>query len=56
MAVDLVVRNGIVVTPTNTFEGGVAIDDGIIVAVGKDNVLPDAKNVLDAAGNIFSLV
>jgi dihydroorotase/allantoinase len=51
MAVDLVVRNGFVVTPTNTFEGGVAVDDGIIVAVGKDGVLPDAEKVLDAAGN-----
>ena len=51
MAVDLVVRNGIVVTPTNTFEGGVAIDDGIIVAVGKDNVLPDAENILNAGGS-----
>lgn len=51
MAVDLVVRNGVVVTPTNTFEGGVAVDDGIIVAVGQDGVLPDAERVLDAAGN-----
>lgn len=51
MAVDLVVRNGVVVTPTNTFEGGVAIDEGLIVAVGKDSVLPEAKKVLDAGGN-----
>lgn len=51
MAVDLVVRNGVVVTPTATFEGGVAIDDGLIVAVGRDNVLPDAERVLDARGN-----
>ncbi len=55
MAVDLVVRNGLVVTPTNTFEGGVAIDEGLIVAVGKDSALPDAEKVLDAGGNyIFS--
>ncbi len=51
MAIDLVVRNGVVVTPTNTFEGGVAIDDGIIVAVGHDSDLPDAENILDAGGN-----
>lgn len=51
MAVDLVVHNGVVVTPTTTFEGGVAIDDGIIVAVGADRILPDAKRVLDAKGN-----
>ena len=55
MAVDLVVHNGIVVTPTNKFRGGVAIDNGIIVAVGTDAVLPDAKKVLDAGGSyIFS--
>ena len=51
MAIDLVVRNGVVVTPTNTFEGGVAIDDGIIVAVGQDSDLPDAENNLDASGS-----
>lgn len=51
MVVDLLVRNGVVVTSTNSFEGGVAIDEGIIVAVGEDKVLPDAKKVLDAGGN-----
>ena len=51
MAIDLVVRNGVVVTPTNSFEGGVAIDDGIIVAVGQDSDLPDAENILDAGGS-----
>ena len=51
MAVDLVVRNGVVVTPTDTFEGGVAIDDGLIVAVGKDSILPDAETVLNVKGN-----
>ena len=47
MAVDLVVRDGLVVTPTNTFNGGVAIKDGLIVAIGTDSVLPDAERVLD---------
>ncbi|MFN8455746.1 MAG: allantoinase AllB [Anaerolineae bacterium] len=51
MAVDLVVRNGVVVTPTNTFKGGVAVHDGIIVAVGTDSALPDAEKMLDAGGN-----
>ncbi|MCH2540376.1 MAG: dihydroorotase family protein [Anaerolineales bacterium] len=50
MAVDLVVRNGVVVTPTNTFSGGVAVDDGLIVAVGTDGVLPDGEKVLDVEG------
>lgn len=51
MAVDLVLHNGVVVTPTTTFQGGVAVDDGIIVAVGADGALPDADKVLDAGGN-----
>ncbi|HZD11165.1 MAG TPA: dihydroorotase family protein [Candidatus Binatia bacterium] len=49
MAVDLVVRNGVVVTPETTVEGGVAIEDGIIVAVG--SALPDGEKELDAQGN-----
>lgn len=48
MAVDLVVTNGVVVTPNNTFNGGVAINDGVIVAIGSENVLPDAEKTLDA--------
>lgn len=51
MAVDLVVRNGLVVTPANTFKGGVAIHQGLIVAVGADSTLPDAEKNLDAGGN-----
>ncbi|MFQ5856504.1 MAG: allantoinase AllB [Anaerolineae bacterium] len=54
MTVDLVVRNGTVVTATDTFEGGVAIADGIIVAVGRDSELPDAREVFDAGGNIIT--
>lgn len=51
MTVDLVVRNGVVVTPGATFEGGVAIDEGIIVAVGAESALPDAEKSLDAGGS-----
>jgi dihydroorotase (multifunctional complex type) len=53
MTVDLVVHNGIVVTPTNTFSGGAAIDDGIIVAIGADGTLPDGKTMLDANGRFI---
>ncbi len=50
MAVDLVVKNGLVVTPTHTFKGGVAVHQGLIVAVGAESALPDAERILDAGG------
>jgi dihydropyrimidinase/dihydroorotase len=50
MSVDCVVRNGRVVTPGGSFHGGVAIDDGMIVAVGADGALPEAREVIDAGG------
>lgn len=48
--VDTVVHGGTVVTPTHTFEGGVAIKGEKIVAVGPDDMLPDADNYIDATG------
>jgi dihydropyrimidinase/dihydroorotase len=46
--VDLVIRNGAVVTPHGRFHGGVAIDGERIVAVGADASLPPARRVIDA--------
>lgn len=50
MAVDLVVRNGVVVTSTQTFEGGVAIDGGKVAAVGRNADLPEGRQVIDVGG------
>ena len=50
MSVDLVIRGGKVVTPDATFPASVAIDDGAIVAVGADEVMPQARETLDARG------
>ena len=50
MEVDLVIKNGWVVTPEETVRGGVAISDGKFVAIGTDQSLPDAKEVIDANG------
>jgi dihydropyrimidinase/dihydroorotase len=50
-AVDLRVINARVVTPSETIVGGVAADDGKIVAVGSERTLPDADRTIDAAGN-----
>lgn len=49
-AVDLALAHGRVVTPAGVVAGGVAIDDGVIVAVGTDGGLPDARRVIDARG------
>ena len=50
MKADLVVKNGYVVTPQQTFEGGVAISGGKIVAVGASDSLPDGTQVIDVKG------
>lgn len=48
--VDLVVRNGLVVTPSGVIHGGVAVAGERIVAVGADTTLPVAHRTIDAAG------
>ena len=50
MKADLVVKNGTIVTPDATVQGGVAIADGKFVAIGANDTLPDAKQVIDATG------
>ena len=50
MAADLVIRNGWVVTPTETFKGGVAITNEKIAAIGSDDSLPQGKEEIDAKG------
>ncbi|MGH7392519.1 MAG: amidohydrolase family protein [Candidatus Rokuibacteriota bacterium] len=52
-AVDTVVRGGRVVTATDVLEGAaVAIEDGRIVAVAPESVLPAAERVIDATGKL----
>src|SRR5512143_1230481 len=48
---DLVFNGGLIVTPGGTIEGGVAVLDGKIAAVGKDSFLPTADREIDLAGN-----
>jgi dihydroorotase len=50
MKADLVIKNGRVVTPQDTFRGGVAIAQEKFVAIGTDDSLPDGKEVIDAKG------
>jgi dihydroorotase len=48
--VDLVIRGGQVVTPDAVFAASVAVKDGVIAAVGADDLMPAAREVLDARG------
>jgi dihydroorotase len=47
---DLVINNGIVVTPEAAFPASVAIRDEKIVAVGARDAMPAARETLDASG------
>jgi dihydropyrimidinase/dihydroorotase len=47
---DLVLKNGLIVTPSGVIEGGVAIFDGKIGAVGRDDYLPNAEREIDLSG------
>ena len=51
MKADLVIKNGTVVTPEATFDGGVAIHDEKFVAIGTNDSLPDGTEEIDAKGN-----
>jgi len=53
LKVDLVVRNGKVVTPRGIVEGGVAIDSGVIVALAKGPHLPSGDREVDVGGKVI---
>ncbi|RQG98649.1 dihydroorotase [Natrarchaeobius oligotrophus] len=52
MSVDTVVTNGTLVSSSGTVDGGVAIADGTIVAVGDESHLPAAAETVDAGGRL----
>ncbi|MHA1840139.1 MAG: dihydroorotase [Candidatus Ranarchaeia archaeon] len=49
--VDLKIQNCKIYVASNIFSGGIAIDEGRIVAIGKNSNLPKADTVIDAKGN-----
>ena len=51
MTVDILVRNGLVVTPGGLIGGGLAIEGEKIVAVGVESGLPPARRMIDAQGH-----
>jgi dihydroorotase len=48
--VDLVIRNARIVTPESTYEASIAIAGETIVAIGPVEMLPPAKETIDARG------
>ena len=48
MAIDLVIKNGKVVTPERVLEADVAVDKGKVVALGEGKIFPEAKKTIDA--------
>lgn len=52
MAIDLVIKNGTVCTPDGLLKLSVAINRGKIVAVAPGEMLPEAKETIDAKGKV----
>ncbi|ADD07520.1 putative allantoinase (plasmid) [Natrialba magadii ATCC 43099] len=50
MTVDTIITGGTIVTPGSEMEASVAIDDGIITAVGAESALPRGETRIDASG------
>jgi len=51
--VDLVIENGKIVGPNAILEAGIAVDDGKIVSICKDDKLPSSDRKIDAKGNFI---
>ncbi|RLC71579.1 MAG: hypothetical protein DRI26_04815 [Chloroflexi bacterium] len=51
MVEDLVIRNGLVVTPAGIVRGGLAVRNGRIIQIGADDLLPEARLEVDVQGN-----
>ena len=51
--VDIVIKNGKIVTPHGILNAGIAIVDGKVIAIAKPSSLPKAETVIDAKGNFL---
>ena len=49
-AADLVINGGIIVSPDAEYRASVAVKDGAILAIGKQEAMPPAREILDASG------
>lgn len=52
MPVDLVIKNARIVTARDIYTAGIAIDDGKIVSIRKDPLLPPADSIIDASKRV----
>src|SRR5579885_3723068 len=52
MRFDTIIKNGSVVTATDTYNADVAICDGKVAAIGKDLPIESASNAIDASGKL----
>jgi dihydroorotase (multifunctional complex type) len=52
MVVDLTIKNAKLVSSRGIVEGGLAVDEGLIVAVSKTPNLPAADKIIDAKGSV----
>ena len=50
MIADLVISGATIVTDTTQFAASIAIKDGVILAIGHDDAMPEASERIDAAG------
>jgi dihydroorotase len=53
MIADLVIAGGTIVTDRSQFRGAVAVKDGIVLAIGADEAMPEAAEILDASGKFI---
>ena len=49
---DLVIKNGLIVTPTGVIKGGIGVTGGKIAEVSSDELLLKADSEIDAEGNL----
>lgn len=50
--VDLVIKNARIVTARDIYTGGIAVDEGKIVSIRKDPLLPPADSIIDASKRV----
>ena len=53
VSVELVLKNGKIMTTSGIFEGGLAVEAGKIVAMAKDPSLPTGEQTIDVKGNFI---
>lgn len=53
MSFDTIIKDGTLITSDGPIDASVALDDGIIAAVGQEHALPEADETVDASGQFI---